>query len=80
MGFNRKKRKMINQIIEMMPNLKNGLLKMYISLKATKDPQNQNKILNRKIQQSRNAVINNFDFKKLHIFLNIISSLKNKNR
>lgn len=43
-----------------------------MSLKAIKEPQNQNKILKRKIQQSKKAVINNLDFTKSNIFLNII--------
>lgn len=43
-----------------------------MSLKAIKGPQNQNKTLKRKIQQSKKAVINNLDFTKSNIFLNIV--------
>lgn len=71
-GFNKKNKKTISQIIKIILNLKNELLKIYMSLKAIKEPQNQNKILKRKIQQSKKAVINNLDFTKSNIFLNII--------
>lgn len=71
MGFNKKNKKIISQTIRIIPNLKYGLLKIYTSLKAIKEPQNQNSMQDNKTQQSRKIVINNFDFMKLNIFPNI---------